>query len=214
MIKKYVNTLNNGIFDYTHYHAYKGPAKSNKRLLRSYGANRQLSLVDKVVNLSMISGLRQKAYLNIIKVFTKFIYILKFEQDSNKLKYMSSKYLDFILVKNIKSKSSATANDFLKELTSDLSPLFTLKTQKIKAKKRSKKKQKYKIRIAYVKPKTRNMVALKWLVSGVSWFSAKNWETKLFKAVLNVFLGGTNSYLQQKKLKIYKQMVKTFKSKK
>lgn len=160
--KKYVLKLvDRGIYDYMHHNVYKGAPKSNKGLLRSYVTNRDLSLTDKLTNLTMVSGLRQKSYLNVTKVFTKFIYILKFEQDSNKLNYMSSRYLDFILVKNIKLRSSATANDFLKELATDLSPVFTLKTQKAKIKKRSKKRQKYKIRIAYVKPRTRNLVALK-----------------------------------------------------
>ena len=162
----------------------------------------------------MVSGLRQKSTLAISRAFAKLIYILKFEQDATKLKYMASRYLDFILVQNIKSKSSASVNDFLSEAITDISPLFNLKTQKSKIKKRSKKKQKYKVHISYVKPRSRNLVALKWIISDAQWFSAKNWESKIFKAMLSIFLGGPNSYLQQKKSKIYKQMVKTFKSKK
>jgi hypothetical protein len=161
LIKRYVNLSDKGLFDYTHYHVYKGSSKSNKRLLRSTHLNKHLSLFDKVVNLSMVSGLRQKSHITLSRVFSKFMFVLKFEQDSAKLKYMASRYLDFILVQNIKSQSSSTANDFLQELVVGLSPLFTLKTQKAKIKKRSKKKQKYKVRIAYVRPKSRNIVALK-----------------------------------------------------
>jgi len=212
--KNYINLADRGIFDQTHYGVFKGTPKSNKQALRSNYSNKHSTLFNKLVNLSMVAGLKQQSFLTLSRVFSKFIYVLKFEQDAAKIKYMASRYLDFILVQNIKSKSSTTANDFLYELVTDITPLFTLKTQKTKIKKRSKKKQKYKVRIAYVKPKSRNLVALKWIISGAQWFSAKNWETKLFKALLNVFLGGSNSYLQQKKIKIYKQMVKTFKSKK
>jgi hypothetical protein len=65
-----------------------------------------------------------------------------------------------------------------------------------------------------VKPRSRNLVTLKWFVSGAHWFPGLNWESQLFKAILSVFLNGNNSYLHQKKLKIYKQMVHAFKSKK
>jgi hypothetical protein len=80
----------------------------------------------------MVAGLKQQSFLTLSRVFSKFIYILKFEQDAAKVKYMASRYLDFILVQNIKSKSSTTANDFLYELVTDITPLFTLKTQKNK----------------------------------------------------------------------------------
>lgn len=212
--KQYVSPAEKGIFEYTHYGVYQGSAKSNKRMLRSNYSNAHMSPFDKVVNLSMVSGLRQKSFITLSRAFAKLIYILKFEQDANKLKYMASRYLDFVLVQNLKAKSSASVNDFLAEVMSETSPLFNLKTQKSQIKKRSKKKQKYRVYVAYVKPQSRNLVALKWLVSDAQWFSAKNWESKIFKALLSALLGGSNSYLQQKKVKIYKQMVKTFKSKK
>jgi len=212
--KVYATSLERGIYEYTHYGVYKGSKKSNKRALRSTYFNTHMSPFDKIVNLSMVSGLRQKSFLTLSRAFSKLMYILKFEQDVAKLKYMSAKYLDFVLVQNIKARSSASINDFLNEVMVGTSPLFNLKTQKSQIKKRSKKKQKYKVHISYVKPQSRNLVALKWIISDAQWFTAKNWESKIFKAMLSVFLGGSNSYLQQKKAKIYKQMVKTFKSKK
>ena len=173
-----------------------------------------MSFFNKIVNLSMYAGLKHKAFLTLINVFTKLIYVLKFEQSSDKLKYLSSKYLDFILIKSLRCKTSVTANDLLANLVHDVHPLFSLKTQKVKIKKRTKQKQRYKIRICYVKPKSRALVVLKWLVSGASWFSSQKWEDRLLKAMLNVIFGGNDSYLYDKKLKIYKQMVKTFKSRK
>lgn len=159
--KVYVNSFSRGLLNFTHYHVYRGSYKTNSRALRSNIANRNLSLFDKAVNLSMHSGLRQKAYLAMLNSFVKFIYILKFEQDDGQIKYLSSKYLDFILVRSVKSQSSAGANDLLEELTQSIAPLFMLKTQKIQIKKRTKKKQRHKIRVVYVKPKSRNLVTLK-----------------------------------------------------
>lgn len=163
--KSYISPSERGIFEYTHYGVYQGTPKSNKRALRSTYANSNMSPFDKIVNLSMVSGLRQKSFLTLSRAFAKLIYILKFEQDVNKLTYMASRYLDFVLVQNIKAKSSASVNDFLSEVMSETSPIFNLKTQKSQIKKRSKKGQKYKVYISYVKPQSRNLVALKWLIS-------------------------------------------------
>jgi hypothetical protein len=86
---------------------------------------------------------------------------MKFEQDEGQLDYLSSKYLNFILVRNVKKKKAIGINDLLSDLMSDVAPLFALKTQKNKIKKKSKKRQKHKIRIVYVKPRSRNLVTLK-----------------------------------------------------
>ena len=212
--KIYVNRNNRGLYEFTHYHVYKGGYKSNIRALRSNIINRSLSPFDKIVNLSMHSGLRHRSYIAALNAFKKFIYILKFEKDDNQIEYLSSKYLDFILVRSIKKKNAIGINDLLDELIQGASPLFALKTQKIQIKKRSKKNQRHKIRVVYVKPRSRSLVALKWFTNGAHWFSGDNWESQLFKAILNVFLSGPNSYINQKKLKIYNQMVRTFKSRK
>ena len=168
-----INQIDKGLFRYTHWHSYLGAAKIKKKSLRSVQSNQQMSFFNKIVNLSMYAGLKHKAFLTLINVFTKLIYVLKFEQSSDKLKYLSSKYLDFILIKSLRCKTSVTANDLLANLVHDVHPLFSLKTQKVKIKKRTKQKQRYKIRICYVKPKSRALVVLKWLVSGASWFSSQ-----------------------------------------
>lgn len=161
VFKKYANPYSRGLYEFTHYHVYRGGYKGNTRALRSTIINRSLSPFDKVVNLSMHSGLRHRSYISALNAFIKFIYIMKFEQDEGQLDYLSSKYLNFILVRNVKKKKAIGINDLLSDLMSDVAPLFALKTQKNKIKKKSKKRQKHKIRIVYVKPRSRNLVTLK-----------------------------------------------------
>lgn len=211
--KEYVNSASRGLYNFTHYHVYRGGYKSNSRSLRSAVINRSLSPFDKVVNLSMHSGLRHRAHISVLNAFMKFIYVIKFDNDASQVEYLSSKYLDFILVRSLRKKKAIGINDLLNDLLRGVAPVFMLKTEKVKIKKRSKKKQRHRIRVVYVKPRSRNLVTLKWFVSGAHWFAGDNWESQLFKAILNVFLSGTSSYLNQKKLKIYKQMVHSFKSK-
>lgn len=166
--KKYVNPYSRGLYEFTHYHVYKGGYKSNSKALRSTVANRNLSPFDKVVNLSMHSGLRHRSCIAALNAFLKFIYIIRFEKSEGQLNYLSSTYLNFILTRSVKKKKALGINDLLNDLLSDISPIFALKTQKNKIKRKSKKKKKHKIRIVYVKPRSRNLITLKWFVNGAN----------------------------------------------
>ena len=160
LCKRYYSITDKGIYHPTRYKCYKGNYFIKKDLAKSIIRNRNISLFDKMVNLTMKAGLRQKSYLTLVNVFTQIIYILKFELDTEAIKYISSRYVNFILTRNLKFNSALDANELLAELVMDTAPLFTLKTQIAK---KSKKKitQKYTVHTAYLKPLSRHLTTLK-----------------------------------------------------
>ena len=171
---RYINWEELGLLNYTHFGVYKGNTKSSQSQLRSELANCNMSPFSKIVNLGMVSGLRHKSFLTITRAFSKIWYLLKFEQDSNRIQHLSSRFIDFVLIRNLHASSAFQINDFLYNLTLELSPVFSLKTQKPLIKRRSKKLPKYNVRIVYVKPSSRNLVALKWLMTSPIWFVGRD----------------------------------------
>jgi hypothetical protein len=123
-----------------------------------------MSPFQKLVNLSMKSGLKQTSTNLLLNIFKDFFYLVKHESLDANIKYVSSKYKEYSITRTLRANSPFYLNDVLSDIVKKVSPMYTLKTSKYpfkKASKRKKKKSKYMVKLAFVKPLSRNLVPLK-----------------------------------------------------
>lgn len=216
-INKYFNKQNTGIHNYsfiTHFFKF---SRFNNYSNKSSMFNSNMSPFQKLVNLSMRSGLKQTSLNLILNVFKDFFFLVKHESSDFNIKYISSKYKEYSITRTLRINSPFYLNDVLLDIIKKISPMYTLKTNKYpfkKSSKKKKKKSKYMVKLVFVKPLSRNLIPLKWINSGSSWYNGINYSTRLFKSILNSYLGGENSFIWKKKIKIYQKVIANYKKKK
>ncbi len=205
-----------GVYNYCRGNRYLYFSKFYKNVNKSYGFNTNMSPFLKIVNLNMNSGLKQRSISTILSSFLFLFFLLKHEDNDSKIAYLSSKYSEYSIIKSLKLNSPFYINDVLLEIINNISPVFTLKTNKSFSRKKTKKIKgsNFLVKIAYVKPLSRNLVTLKWLISGANWFTGLDSQTRLFKSLSNAYLGGSNSHLLKKRVKIYQKIIAAYKKKK
>ena len=112
----------------------------------------------------MKSGLKQTSTNLLLNVFRDFFYLVKHESVDSNIKYVSSKYKEYSITRTLRANSPFYLNDVLSDIVKKVSPMYTLKTSKYpfkKSTKGKKKKSKYMVKLAFVKPLSRNLVPLK-----------------------------------------------------
>lgn len=209
--KLFFSPLDNGIFHTTTYNPYINNKKYNKNKIPSIFRDEKSTPLNKLTNLLMKSGKKYSSYLSLIKVFKELIFVVKFEEGASLLKYMSAKYPLFNSFRDANITSPLSANFMLSNLIESSCPIFTLKADKVPKRLKRKLKARYRLKHAYVPLASRRPIALKWVASGLHWFSGGSKGERLSKLILNLLFKGDKSYISQKKMKIYKRVIKAYK---
>lgn len=176
--------------------------------LKSHYRNKFLNITNKYVNVFLRRGLKLQIKKNICIAFSSLFFLLK-NKEYQKLDIKQSEKNFLNLIKNYQNNFYCI-NNTIESLLKPIESTFILKCENTPKKKR--RKEKYKLKLIFLKKKLRKNIALKWFYLNTVQQNTKFLKTNITKHFLSLLLQGEDSLLFRRKIQTYKKILQKLKN--